>query len=83
MTTWGDLADDEHGGRAIRFRFPWEDTDTTAVFVRRGYYSHHDDDGAEHWVHVVDYGGEVGEQSTSFAVTTPVELDPTGQETTT
>lgn len=71
MTTWGDLADTD-AGKAITFRFPWEQTPTAAVFVRRGYQGAWDDDGTEQWVHFIDYGGDIGEQATQFRVDEPV-----------
>jgi len=76
-STWGRLREAPAPAR-VRFRFPWEETDTEATYVRPGYLSGwrevEGEESVEVWVHVVDYGGEVGEQETAFPVTAPVEL---------
>lgn len=76
--TWGELTDDL-AGRPVTFTFPWEQSPTSAVFVRRGYLSAFDEaDGCERWTHQINYGGDVGTQETAFRVDAAVELGDAG-----
>jgi hypothetical protein len=74
-STWGALTDAD-AGRRVTLRFWWDDHDTTATFVRtQGLGGYGLDGTTEQYRHVLDYGGEIGEQETQLDVATPVTVD--------
>lgn len=73
-TTWGELTDDD-AGKLITVRFWWDDHDTTATFVLTEGLGGYGLDGAtEQYRHVLDYGGDIGEQETQLDAATPVTV---------
>jgi hypothetical protein len=80
-TTWGALTDDNAGQR-VTIHFEWDDAPTTATFVRTfGSYGP-GLDNTEQVRHVLDFGGDLGEQevqlSTGFPVTVAVARTRSG-----
>lgn len=72
VTTWGAL-DAEQAGRALEWSWPWGE-DAAGTLVRRVGLAGFDEDGGELIVHVVDYGGDVGEQPTQRRADAEVTL---------
>lgn len=61
-TTWGELTE-QHTGRVVTWRWPW-DEDATGTLVAAAVRWTNGGEGQRRTVHVIDYGGDVGEQDT-------------------